>query len=204
MRKKFKNGDFLEQFSVEKSLEALQFADIAVVVMDITQALEEQDLTLCQRICNDGRILMICFNKWDLVDEKIAENLIENLKETIRQSLAQVKGIIFFTCSAKNDQNLTEMLDDAKTLYQKWNCKLSSSQIAREIENETLPTSPIVNLKIKYINQVKMRPPTFIAFSLKNEKKITNSAVENLKNWIYKHFDILGVPIRLSVRGKKK
>jgi GTP-binding protein len=53
IRKKHKNGDNLELASVDKSLEALQFADVVVMIMDITTALEEQDLTLCQRICNE-------------------------------------------------------------------------------------------------------------------------------------------------------
>ena len=59
-------------------------------------------------------------------------------------------------------------------------------------------------LIIKYINQIKVRPPTFVAFSGLNEKKITVSKIEALKNWLYREFDLLGVPTRLSVRGKVK
>ena len=202
IRKKHKSGDEIETASVEKSLEALQFADIAVVMMDITGALEEQDLSLCQQVCNEGRILVVCFNKWDLVPNGKEEKLIEDLKKIVQKSIAQVKGVVFFTCSAIRDKNLTLMLDTMVQLYNKWNTKFSASKINRKIEDAKLTMNIINELKIRYINQIKVRPPTFIAFSGKNEKDITIQKVENLKKWLYRELDLVGVPIRLSIRGK--
>ena len=202
IRKKHKSGDEIETASVEKSLEALQFADIAVVMMDITGALEEQDLSLCQQVCNEGRILVVCFNKWDLVPNGKEEKLIEDLKKIVQKSIAQVKGVVFFTCSAIRDKNLTLMLDTMVQLYNKWNTKFSASKINRKIEDAKLTINIVNELKIRYINQIKVRPPTFIAFSGKNEKDITIQKVENLKKWLYRELDLVGVPIRLSIRGK--
>ena len=204
IRKKHKNGDEIETASVEKSLEALQFADIAVVMMDITGALEEQDLSLCQQVCNEGRILVVCFNKWDLVPSDKEEKLIEDLKKIVQKSIAQVKGVVFFTCSAIRDKNLTLMLDTMVQLYNKWNTKFSASTINRKIEEAKLTMNIVNELKIRYINQIKVRPPTFIAFSGKNEKDITIQKIENLKKWLYRELDLTGVPIRLSTRGKGK
>ncbi len=206
IRKRHKEGDNLELASVDKSFEALQFADIAVMIMDISVALEEQDLTLCQKICNEGRILVICFNKWDLVDnvKENAEKLIDMLKERIRKSIAQVKGIVFFTCSALHDDNLSDMLAELAALYDKWNTKIGAGRFNRAIADAYKRPGIVQELKIKYINQIKVRPPTFVAFSGLNEKKITISKIEALKNWLYREFDLLGVPTRLSVRGKVK
>lgn len=206
IRKRHKEGDDLELASVDKSFEALQFADIAVMIMDISVALEEQDLTLCQKICNEGRILVICFNKWDLVDnfKENAEKLIDMLKERIRKSIAQVKGIVFFTCSALHDDNLIDMLAELAALYDRWNTKIGAGRFNRVIADAYKRPGIVQELKIKYINQIKVRPPTFVAFSGLNEKKITVSKIEALKNWLYREFDLLGVPTRLSVRGKVK
>lgn len=206
IRKRHKEGDNLELASVDKSFEALQFADIAVMIMDISVALEEQDLTLCQKICNEGRILVICFNKWDLVDnvKENADKLIDMLKERIRKSIAQVKGIVFFTCSALQDDNLSNMLEELAALYDRWNTKIGAGRFNRAIADAYKRPGIVQELKIKYINQIKVRPPTFVAFSGLNEKKITVSKIEALKNWLYREFDLLGVPIRLSVRGKVK
>ena len=202
IRRKYKNGEDLEYASVEKSLEALQFADVGIVLMDITIAMEEQDLSLCQRVCNEGRILVVCFNKWDLVPKNKEEQLLEELKTKIQKSVAQVKGIVFFTCSAIRDQNLAIMLDTIKTLFDRWNCKITASQMNKKIEEAKMTMNVINDLKIRYINQIKTRPPTFVAFSGKNEKYITIQKVESLKNWLYREFNLLGVPVRISVRGK--
>ena len=204
IRRNYKNGDKLEFASIEQSLEALQFADIVIVVMDITVALEEQDLLLCQKIINDGRIPIVCFNKWDLVAKNKEKELLEKLKNVIRKSIAQIKGIVFFTCSAKKDNNLAQILDTVHKLYQLWNNKISAGKMNKAIEKAKLNINAISELKIKYINQVKTRPPTFIAFSGKNEKDITIAKVENLKNWLYNEFNLFGIPLRLSIRGKKK
>ena len=72
----------------------------------------------------------------------------------------------------------------------------------RKIETLKQTMSIIDDLKIRYIHQIKVRPPTFIAFSGKKEQDITITKVESLKNWLYRDFDLLGIPIRLSVRGK--
>ena len=202
IRKKHKNGEDIEYCSVEKSLEALQFADIAIVIMDITNALEEQDLSLCQKVCEEGRILVVCFNKWDLVPQNKEETLLENLKKLIQKSVAQVKGIVFFTCSAIKDQNLTIMLDTITDLYKKWNSKITAGQMNKKIEEAKQTINIINELKIKYIKQIKSRPPTFIAFSGKNEKDIAIHKIENLKTWLYREFNLVGIPLRISVRGK--
>ena len=202
IRKKHKNGDQLECASVDKSLEALQFADVAIVMMDITNALEEQDLSICQKVCNEGRILVVCFNKWDLVPRGKEEELLEKLKNIIRKSVAQVKGIVFFTCCAVRDNNLYVMLDTICELFDKWNCKITAGQMNKKIEEAKLTMNIINELKIRYINQIKVRPPMFVAFSGKKEKDITTQKVDSVKNWLYKTFNLTGIPIRLSVRGK--
>ena len=205
IRKKYKDGLSIEEMSVEKSFEALQYADITVLMMDITNALEKQDLLLCQKICNEGRILIICFNKWDLVDKKNENQLLEQLKSIIKKSLPQIKGITFLTCSAINDNNLTNILDISINLYNKWNYKVPSVQFNKKVELErNIPNSVINTLKIKYINQIKVRPPCFVAFSGKSEKNIKQQQIDNLKNWIYREYNFLGIPVRLSVRGKTK
>lgn len=204
IRKKHKEGDVLELASVDKSLEALQYADVAIMIMDITTALEEQDLNLCQKICNEGRILVVCFNKWDFVKKAQEQELLNGLQNKIRKSIAQVKGIVFFTCSAIRDNNLTSILDSIISLYKKWDNKITSGQFNKKVsESVSIPNNIINILKIRYINQVKQRPPTFIAFSGKKEKTITAQHAEALKNWLYREFDLTGIPLRVSIRGKQ-
>ena len=204
IRKRHKSGDILELASVEKSFEALRFADVAIVLMDITVALETQDLCVCQKVCSEGRILIVCFNKWDLVPKMKEQELLEKLKNTISKSVAQVKGIYFFTCSALYDKNLNILLDSVCDLYDKWKTKISASCINRKIEEAKRSVNVVSELKIHYINQIKTRPPTFVAFSGKNKKYITAQKAESIKNWLYREFCLFGIPIRISVRGKKE
>ena len=202
IRKKYKTGEDLEYISVEKSLEALQFADVGIVIMDTAIDLEEQDLSLCQRVCNEGRILVICFNKWDLIPENKREDLLKKTQEKISKNVSQVKGIVFFTCSAIKDRNLEIMLDEIVKLYDKWNSKISAGKMNKKIEEAKMRPNVITELKIRYITQIKSRPPTFVAFSGRKEKDISKDKIEGLKNWICREFDLFGVCIRLSVRNK--
>ena len=205
IRKKHKKGDVLEAESIQKSLEALQYADIVVVIMDITTALEEQDLFLCNQVCEEGRVLIVCFNKWDLVNKNNEQELLEKLKSIICRSIPKTKGIVFFTCSAVNDKNLQSIFKTIKELYVRWNTKISASKLNKKVlEAKSTANNAVNDLKIHYINQIKTRPPTFIAFSGKDKKYITAHKVDSLRNWIYREFNVLGVSIRLSVREKKK
>ena len=204
IRKKHKKGNILECMSIENSFEALQFADVVIMLMDITSALEEQDLSLCNRVCQEGRIPVLCFNKWDLVSKNKEKEIILKLKNIIYKNIHQTKGIIFFTCSALNDNNLRLILDEICKLYIKWSIKMPSNILKKKVEKAKKISNNIINeLKIRYINQIKSRPPTFVVFSGKNKEYITPHRINSLKNWIYREFCLLGVPIRISVREKK-
>ncbi len=204
IRKKYKNGNEVENASIEKSFESLQFADVVIVMIDITIAFEEQDLSLCNRVCEEGRILIVCFNKWDLVPSASEKKILTKLKNIICKSISKTKGIVFFTCSAIHDNDLQLILDSAYKLYNKWNIKISSSSMNKKIEKaKQFINNPISDLKIRYINQIKTRPPTFVAFSGKDKKYIKQYKIDSLRNWLYSEFDLFGVPIRLSVREKK-
>lgn len=204
LRKRAKVTEKLEWLSNAESLTAIQYAQVAILVIDATQPLEKQDLHIASQVIEEGRCLVLGLNKWDLVSNK--QELLSHLKARLTTALPQVRGIPLIPISALSGKNKEKLLDAVLNIYDLWNQRISTSKLNRWLEGLISHHPPPLvagrRIKIKYLTQIKTRPPTFVLFSSKSTE-LPESYAKYVINGIRETFGLEGVPIRLFVRSGK-
>jgi len=214
MRRKAKVQEKLEKLSVADGLRAIRFAEVVIVVLDSTIPFEKQDLQLADLIIREGRAAVIAFNKWDLIDNP--QEALAELREKTTRLLPQVRGIQAVPVSAETGRGLDRLMDAVLKTHRIWNTRISTARLNRWLEKTVGHHPPPAvsgrRLKIKYITQVKTRPPGFV-LSCTRPDEVPASYVRYLVNGLRETFDIPGVPVRVSIsasdnpyasRAKKK
>ena len=201
LRRRAKVVDKLERLSGADTRRAIQYAHVVVLVLDANDMLEKQDLTIARQVIEEGRALVIAANKWDAVEGKV--EAVAKLRDRIDYSLPQVKGVPVVTISGMTGKNLDKLMEAVFKIYDLWNKRVSTSQLNRWLSEITqMHPPPLVNrrrIKIRYMTQIKTRPPTFILFAAKAEE-LPDSYHRYLTNSIRETFGMEGIPIRLNVR----
>ncbi len=204
LRRKSKITNQIERMSTEDSFRAIRLAQIVILVIDANMPLEKQDIQIAQHVVDEGRALVIAVNKWDSVKNR--SDLIDNIKHKLSHALAQVKGVEFATISAKNGKNIDKLFYKALKTYEIWNKRISTGGLNRWLANmESQNPAPLVNgrhNRLKYITQIKTRPPTF-AIWVSRPKELPDSYKRYIVNGLRRDFDIPSVPLRLLVRASK-
>jgi GTP-binding protein len=204
MRRRPRITEKIEQLSVQDTLRAIRLAQVVVLVLDATLMLERQDLNIASLVADEGRSLIIAINKWDLIDDPAAA--LGRLRDRIETSLPQVKGVRFHRVSAKQGDGLDNLMQGAFDSFARWDMRISTGRLNRWLEGALEANPPPApsgrRLKIRYMVQVKTRPPTFTVFSSRPEE-IPDSYLRYLANGIRDTFDLPGVPIRFNLRGGK-
>lgn len=204
MRKKARVQDTIEKMSVEDSLRAIRLAQVVILVLDGNAILEKQDLQIAEHIINEGRAMVIAVNKWDIVQDR--EEARETLQRKLVYSLAQVKDIPFATISALNGKAIDKLLYKTLQTYEVWNKRVSTGNLNRWLRGmESRNPAPLVSgrqNRMKYIAQIKTRPPTFALWASRPEK-LPDSYRRYIVNGLRETYDIPGVPIRLLARKSK-
>lgn len=203
LRRKSNIHESLEQLSAYDTIGSIQYAHVVLLVLDATEALEKQDLKLAELTISEGRAIVVVINKWDLIKEK--KEYTEELEYLLKKYLNDVPNVPVVKISATKGKDITTVLDAALEAYEVWNKRIPTGLLNRWLEGilEHNPP-PIVSgsrIKIRYITQVKSRPPTFM-LSTSKPKDLPDSYVKYLTNDIRKNFDIPGVPIRMMMRKK--
>lgn len=204
MRRKSKVVDNIEKMSVEDAMRAVRLAQVVILVIDANTPFDKQDLQIAAHIVEEGRALVIAINKWDTIAEK--NELIEELKYKLEKSLGQVKDIRMSMISALNGRNIHKLLGSVLETYTFWNARTPTGKLNRWLSRmETQNPAPLVagrQNRLKYITQIKTRPPTF-ALWVSHPKELPQSYRRFLTNGLRRDFDIQSVPIRLLVRTSK-
>lgn len=202
IRRRTKVSEGLEQLSVQDAFKAIKFSEVVVLVLDATSALDKQELILASRVVDEGRCLVLALNKTDLVSPQE----IEEVRHKLETHLPQVRDIPMISMSALMKKNLQGLMRAVFKMEELWNKRLSTSPLNQWLE-ETLerhPT-PLVGsnrVRIKYITQVKARPPTFALFVSK-PVELPESYLRYLQNSLRKAFHLPGVPIRFIIKKGK-
>ena len=162
---------------------------------------EKQDLTIADHVIREGRSLVIVANKWDQVtDRKAAMN---DLVDRLQRSLPQVRGIPIVTLSALTGEGLDRLMPAVTKAFKIWNIRLTTGPLNRwledVLENHPPPLSRGRRLRLRYVTQVKSRPPTFVVFSTR-PADLPESYSRYLVNSLRETFGLDGVPIRLNLR----
>jgi GTP-binding protein len=204
MRRRARVSERVEQMAVDDALRAIRLAHVVILVMDADQVLDKQDLTIARWVLEEGRALVIAVNKWDAVADRKASQ--QRLSDRLQTSLPQVLGIPTVTISALRGQRLDALLDDVLKIYDVWNRRVSTGQLNRWLEAMRSAHSPPLahgrTNKLRYMTQVKARPPTFALF-LSQPGELPDSYQRYLVNGLREPFGLVGVPIRLLLRGTK-
>ncbi|MGH1404777.1 MAG: ribosome biogenesis GTPase Der [Alphaproteobacteria bacterium] len=204
LRRKSKITDNIEKMSAEDSLRAIRLAQIVILVLDGNAILEKQDLQIAEHVINEGRALVIAVNKWDIVEGR--SDVLDDIKHKLAHSLAQVRNIEFATISAQNGKNIDKLFYKALKTYGLWNKRIGTGGLNRWLAGmESQNPAPLISgrhNRLKYITQIKTRPPTF-ALWVSRPKELPDSYRRYIINGLRRDFDIPSVPIRLLVRASK-
>ncbi|MGN6469210.1 MAG: ribosome biogenesis GTPase Der [Rhizobiaceae bacterium] len=202
MRRKSRVQEKLEKLSVADALRAVRFAEVVVVLFDATVPFEKQDLQIADLIIREGRALVIGFNKWDRIEHP--QQLLAELREKTERLLPQVRGVLAVPVSAETGRGLDKLMDAVMKAHEVWNRRISTGRLNRWLESVLAHHPPPAvsgrRLKIKYLTQVKTRPPGFVV-SCSRPDAMPASYVRYLVNGLRSDFDMPGTPIRMVLRA---
>lgn len=204
MRRRPRVTEKLEQLAVDDAREAIRFAEVCVLVLDATQLLEKQDLTIAREIAEEGRALVLAVNKWDLVENK--QKKLTELREEIERGVTQLAGITAVTLSAKTGAGVDKLMPAVIAAHEVWNRRIPTPQLNRWLEEaQSRNPPPLVSgrrLRLRYMTQANIRPPTFALFASK-PGDLPDSYRRYLVNQLRESFDLPGTPIRMMLRKGK-
>ncbi|MBR9970862.1 ribosome biogenesis GTPase Der [Magnetospirillum sulfuroxidans] len=203
LRRRANIEDPVEKLSASNTLEAIRMAEVVVLVLDCAAILDKQDLTIARMVVEEGRSLVLAINKWDMVEKP--QEALQRLSDRLETSMPMVRGLSTVTISALTGRSVDKMMDAVLAVHKTWNRRIPTSQLNRWLEDVLSHHPPPAlpggrRLKIRYMTQVKARPPTFVIFASKPEE-LPESYNRYLINGLREQFKLAGVPIRLYVRG---
>ncbi|MBC2835897.1 ribosome biogenesis GTPase Der [Paragemmobacter straminiformis] len=203
MRKKARVTEKLEKLSVADGLRAVRFAEVVVVLLDVEIPFEVQDLRIADYAETEGRAVVVAVNKWDLEDEK-QEKLAE-LKEMFERLLPQLRGAPLITVSAKTGRGLDRLHDAIRRAHDIWNKRITTARLNSWLGAMTEAHPPPApgghRIKLRYMTQVKARPPGFVIMCSRPDE-MPDSYKRYLVNGLREHFEMPGTPIRIMFRSQ--
>ena len=203
MRKKAKVQEKLEKLSVSDGLRAVKFAEVVVVLLDVEIPFEQQDLRIADLAEREGRAVIIAVNKWDTEDEK--QDKLKELKQSFETLLPQLRGAPLVTVSAKTGRGLERLRDAIMRAHDVWNRRVTTAQLNRwltgMLEQHPPPAPGGKRIKMRYMTQVKTRPPAFVVMT-SHPDQVPESYKRYLINGLRDDFDMPGTPIRLYLRDQ--
>ncbi|CAN5807641.1 ribosome biogenesis GTPase Der [soil metagenome] len=202
MRRKAKVQEKLEKLSVADGLRAVKFAEVVILIIDVGAALESQDLRIADLAEREGRALVVAVNKWDLEAEKRAT--LAALRDGLERLLPQVKGAPMVPVSALTGQGLDRLRAAVVRAHAVWNARVPTARLnawlAEQVAAHPPPAPSGRRVRLRYMTQVKARPPTFVVFASVPEA-VPEDYRRFLVNGLRRDFDMPGTPIRLHLRG---
>ncbi len=204
IRRKARVEGKLEKLAVGDSLRSIQYAEIVVLLLDATMPFEKQDLALADLVHREGRAMAIALNKWDLIEDKPATLAL--LREECERLLPQLRGVPLVTISGLQGRNIDRLMEAVFRIEKAWNTHVSTAKLNRwlgaAVERHPPPAVGGRRIKLRYMTQGKMRPPSFIIFASRAEA-VPTSYQRYLINSMRETFDMPGTPIRLWLRAGK-
>ena len=204
MRKRAKVQDKLEKMSVADALHAVDFAEVVVLLLDATLGLEAQDLRIADRVLEEGRAIVIALNKWDVAEN--ASSLFNGVKRALEDGLSQVKGVTVMTVSGATGKGIDQLIAAAFETRDAWSKRVPTGELnrwfERAIEANPPPAPGGKRVKLRYVTQVKSRPPSFVIFGTRVDQ-LPASYERYLVNSMRRDLGFGAVPVRLTLRAPK-
>ena len=204
VRRKSKIKEELERYSIIRTVSAVERADVVVLLIDAVEGVTEQDAKIAGIAHERGKGMIIAVNKWDAIEKN--DKTIYKFTEEVREKLSFMPYAELIFISAKTGQRLPKLFETIDAVIE--NCAL---RVATGVLNEILseatamkqpPSDKGKRLRLYYITQVAVKPPTFVIFI--NDKELTHfSYTRHIENRIREAFGFRGTPVRFIYRERK-
>jgi GTP-binding protein len=199
LRRKGKVFEAIEKFSVVKTLQAIESANVVLLLIDATQGVTDQDAHIAGYILENGRAVVLAVNKWDAVDEYQREIV----KRSIETRLAFLKFANLHLISAQKRQGLGPLWASIAQAYKAANCKMSTPVLTRLLLEAVQFQSPkragMFRPKLRYAHQGGMNPPVIVIHGNSLEH-VTDAYRRFLEGRFRKEFDLVGTPLRIEMK----
>lgn len=205
LRRKNKIKEEIERYSIIRTVAAVERCNVAVLVIDATEGVTEQDAKIAGIAHERGKGMIIAVNKWDLVEKN--DKTIYRFTEEIRDVLAYMPYAELVFISAKTGQRLNKMFDTIDAVIENHSLRVGTG-VLNEIMSEAVvmqqpPSDKGKRLKLYYITQVSVKPPTFVIFV--NDKELMHfSYTRYIENKIREAFGFRGTPVKFIIRERKE
>lgn len=204
LRRKNKIKEELERYSILRTVSAVERADVVLLVIDASEGVTEQDAKIAGIAHDRGRGMIIVVNKWDAVEKDT--HSVRKYEDKIRNTLSFLPYAEIMFVSAKTGQRLPKLFDSIEVVIQNHALRIATGVLndilAEAVAMQQPPSDKGRRLKIYYMTQVGVKPPTFVIFV--NDKKLMHfSYTRYLENKIREAFGFAGTPIRFFIREKR-
>ena len=205
IRKKAKVNEDLEYYSVVRSIRAIENSDVCILMIDAMRGIESQDLNIFSLIQKNKKGLVVCVNKWDLVENK-EQATITRFEKSIRERLAPFTDFPIIFTSALTKQRIFKVMETAAAVFENKNRKVPTAKLNEmllpTIQNYPPPALKGKYIKIKYVTQLpNTQIPTFVFFA--NLPQYVKEPYRRfLENKIRGWWNFHGTPIQIFVRPK--
>jgi GTP-binding protein len=226
---KIKESNDSDAMAMARSLKAINFSNVVGLTMDSTNLFRfdgnlielqvpRREKSIASLVLKEGRALMLLLTKWDLVPENLRPKALEKVREYVDEVFLDAKGVQVLPISSnlENMINMKKVLPVAFKTHHNWNIRISTGLLnawLSEMKRFTFPGNGPVDgsrknrknsaPKIKYITQIKSRPPTFAFFGSMKGVTEEHPFVKKLVSSLRKEFHLDGVPIRILLRNQE-
>ena len=201
IRRQARVTDKVERLMVGDAQRAIQFARVCILMLDARQPPHRQDMVIARQITDEGRALVIAANMWDDVDDKQAA--MQWINDRLETSLAQVRGVPVVPVSGLYGRGLDRLIQTVDDIHRLWNTRISTGRLNRwlepMLEAHPPPMSQGRRLRIRYMTQVRTRPPTFALFASR-PVDLPESYLRYLIGGLRADFSLSGIPVRMLLR----
>lgn len=204
LRRKAKVKEDLERYSVIRTVTAVERADIVVIVIDATEGVTEQDAKIAGIAHDNGKGVIIAVNKWDAIEKN--DKTVYKYQEDIRQVLSYMPYAEIMFISAMTGQRLNKLFDMIDIVIDNQNMRIETGTLnqimAEAVALQQPPSDKGKRLKLFYITQVSVKPPTFVIFV--NDRQLMHfSYTRYIENKIREAFGFKGTPLKFIIRERK-
>ncbi len=204
LRRKSRVAERAEKLAVGDALNAIRFAEVVVLLIEVERALDKQDLQLAALAEREGRALVIGINKWDLVEDR--DRHLRALRAAIARQLPQLKGVPVVPVSALSGRGTVKLMKAVFDVYDAWNRRIPTATLNRwfseAVEGHPPPAVAGRRIRLRYITQPHARPPTFVIFCSRPEA-LPDSYKRYLVNSLREELGLAAVPVRVHLRKPK-
>ena len=205
LRRKSKVKEEIERYSIIRTVTAVERADVVIIVIDAVEGVTEQDAKIAGIAHENGKGIIIAVNKWDAIEKN--DKTIYEYTNKVRQILSFMPYAEIMFISAKTGQRLPKMFDMIDMVIENHSMRIETGVLnqimAEAVAMQQPPSDKGKRLKLYYITQVAVKPPTFVIFV--NDKELMHfSYTRYIENRIREAFGFRGTPLRFIIRERNE